>query len=76
VPNIPAKYWYCDSDDNVLSCCKLPGFVTVTGRDVLCVMLVGLRLCQVAMLARVTRLIAVCAGGCKHCDVFRLVDLR
>ena len=31
---------------------------------------------SVAMLARVTRVLAVCAGGCTYCNDIKLVDRR
>ena len=75
----------CDSDVNVLSCCKLAEQVDPrfrNGAELRCAMcIVGwpeAMLCRtsVAMLARMTRLLAACAGGGTHCNEIRLLGLR
>jgi hypothetical protein len=75
----------CDSDVNVSSCCKLaehvdPWFLnSAKMRRALCnIGWPEAVMCRpsLVMLARVTRLRAVCAGGGKHCNEIRRLGPR
>jgi hypothetical protein len=75
----------CDSDVNVLSCCKFAEHVHPRFRNSAelrrVMFIVGWPeavLCRtsVAMLARVTRLLDDCASGGTHCNEIRLLGLR